>query len=764
MNQKFTRMLFVFVLSLVGTMSYGAVLSSADSCRASFVYNAQDGTVSFIDSSASASPIVAYTWNFGDGTSSNLKNPTHVYASGTYQANVCLTVKNQLNITGTVCKLITVRSAKSCSAEFVFDYSKDSIGSGYTFHFIDMSSPNVIGRTWSFGDGTFSSLQNPSHTYNIVPGATMEASLKIYTSTGCYDTVYRTISVPNITPAGNCDANFSYRYIQDSINTKATFEFTDASSGMGNNILETYWDFGDGSTSVEKYPRHTYTLPEGTKVNVRELITTSLNCRDTMVRTITIPYLSTSDSCYASFYYAAISDSVSSTVTVYFTDKSSPNVLSRRWNFGDGAYSTLKDPTHTYNLLPGSHITVWEYVNTSSMCFDSVSKVVVIPYPVHTDTCYANFSYAMDSTVSSGYGYRFTNTSSANATSWYWDFGDSTSSVLKDPRHVYRLSSSSVIVSLRIATSNNCTNTVKKTIVLPNSVKKYLISGKVKGTDGLLSSGIVVLYQKNSNGRFILKDAKVVTDGLFKFEQLDPAKYIMYAIPDITNSSKYLPTYYVNKIHWSNADVIDLKSNAQGLTLQMIAIKVLSGGAGSISGKVLSAGYVASQSESTLKSASQITYNVCLYTESGEIISSVAPDLNGNFTFDGLPYGKYSLNVEYPNLESSNMTVNLSPTSPTASGVQFTVDQIAMAVKAVEDGNGVTIYRTSASQIAVRVSEAGKYNISIVNITGSVLANASVLVFEANEEKIIDIGSVPSGMYLIKVQNGKDVHVKKIVK
>jgi PKD repeat protein len=754
-------MFSIFVLSLVGTMSYGAAFSNADSCRADFVYSTQNGTVAFVDSSSSTSSIVAYTWNFGDGTSSNLKNPTHSYASGIYQANVCLTVKNQLNISATICKTVTVRSVDSCYAGFSYTYTKDSIGSGYTFYFTDMSSSNVINRTWSFGDGTYSSLQNPSHTYNIVPGASVDVSLRVYTATGCYDTVYRTITVPNITPEP-CHAAFSYYSIKDSTGTGITVQFTDMSSS---NVVSRLWNFGDGTYSTLKNPSHRYTLSPGSQVTVSEYITTSSMCHDSVSQVVYIPYDVPTDTCNAHFTYYADYDSVATGVTVYFTDMSSSNVISRFWDFGDSISSTLMNPVHHYNLPSGSVVNVREIISTSFGCVDTFSTTIYINGQNHIDTCYAGFTYVQDSTVSSGFGYHFTNTSSASATNWYWDFGDGTSSVLQNPSHVYHLpAGTQVSVGLTINTSMNCTDSAFTIIAMPNVTGNYLISGKVTAKSGVLSSGIIVLYKKNSMGRFILKDANVITDGVFKFEHLDAGKYIVCAIPDINNSGIYLPTYYVSSLHWATANVIDLKSNAQGLTLKMIGVKSFGIGSGSISGNVIDNTYDTYSAESNLKSVTQITYNVYLYSESGEVISAVTPDASGKFNFESLPYGNYSLNVEYPNLESSNMTVSLTPATPTANNVQFRVDHNALSVNPVKDANEITVYYVSAGEVAVRVREAGKYSVSVVSITGSTLYHNSDVNFDANVDKIIDLSGIPSGTYLLKLQNNKGVLVKKLAK
>ncbi len=121
-------------------------------------------TVVFTDRSSSTifGAAEKWTWSFGDGSSSTLRNPAHLYAvPGTYtvrleaMANVG---SDEFTERGTVEKAVVVRRPLSAS----FDYR--SVGP-LTIQFTETSTGDVTGRYWWFGDGATSSARNPEHTY-----------------------------------------------------------------------------------------------------------------------------------------------------------------------------------------------------------------------------------------------------------------------------------------------------------------------------------------------------------------------------------------------------------------------------------------------------------------------------------------------------------------------------------------------------------------------------------------------------------------------
>ena len=123
--------------------------------------------------------VVSYEWTFGDGTSSTSQNPTHIYNSpGTYTAT--LTVTDDDRATGSDSVAITVTGSANKPPVAGASASPTSGTAPLTVAFTGTGSDSdgtVVSYEWTFGDGTSSTAQNPTHIYNS-PG-TYTATLTV---------------------------------------------------------------------------------------------------------------------------------------------------------------------------------------------------------------------------------------------------------------------------------------------------------------------------------------------------------------------------------------------------------------------------------------------------------------------------------------------------------------------------------------------------------------------------------------------------------
>ncbi len=182
---------------------------------ANFNFNVNGNIVTFTNASTSSGgTISSWAWDFGDSNTGNNANPTHSYTNpGIYV--VCLTVSASYKgmiCKDSICKEIVIRSLPGDRCDVVnLNASFSFNGSGNTFFFTDQSSINsnftISTWSWNFGDGSNSTIQNPSHTYASI--GNYNVCLIITSTNGmiiCHDTICKTILVP-FEPNERCPGN-----------------------------------------------------------------------------------------------------------------------------------------------------------------------------------------------------------------------------------------------------------------------------------------------------------------------------------------------------------------------------------------------------------------------------------------------------------------------------------------------------------------------------------------------------------------------------
>jgi PKD repeat protein len=210
-----------------------------------------------------------------------------------------------------------------------------------------------------------------------------------------------------------------------------TLVFTNTTT-IGTPPINYTWDFGDGLTSTEISPIHTYTLPGE--------YTVTLTATNSVGSDATSQAVSVGDIPLADFN---MPPQACQLAPVQFTNASS-GATSFAWSFGDGGSSTDANPTHAYSL-PGDFTAV--LTATSACGSDTISHTLsVIPPPT------AAFSYTPPSPLL-GQPLQFSDLSSGNPNAWMWDFGDGYLARLQNPQHVF-LSSGTYTVTL--SASNVC--------------------------------------------------------------------------------------------------------------------------------------------------------------------------------------------------------------------------------------------------------------------------------------------------------------------
>jgi PKD repeat protein len=216
------------------------------------------GVVQFTDASTGGTP-TAWAWDFGDTTTSAVRNPTKTYAaSGTYP--VRLTVTNETG-TSTVVRSVVV-SPPAPVAAFTFAPASPVAGEAIVFTNTSTGGP-ATSLSWDFGDGTPPSpLANPTKIYAL-PG-TYPVSLTATNAAGFTVSTRQVVVAPTPPPPV---PSFTGPV---SVDVGEPAQFTRTSTGGPATVIT--WDFGDGSPlfSGPNPPAHVYAVARTYTVTLTE--------------------------------------------------------------------------------------------------------------------------------------------------------------------------------------------------------------------------------------------------------------------------------------------------------------------------------------------------------------------------------------------------------------------------------------------------------------------------------------------------------------
>jgi len=359
--------------------------------------------INFTNTSSGA---ISYQWTLGNGNNSSLQNPSSSYINpGTY--TVTLIASSATGVKDTATSIVTILGDPI--ANFTASIFSTCAGGQVSFNNTSAGASSYI---WDFGDGSSSSVTNPSHSYNAAGVYNVKLiATNIY---GCQDIEIKSNYITvHPKPLANINVN---QYSACDVNT--IFQFT----GNSNNISAWNWNFGDGNTSAQQNPSHQYS--SGGSYPIRLIVTSTNGCVDTAYSTNNITI---GNSLIPSF---TMSDSGGcGNVTIQF-DCTVPNATTWLWDFGDGTTSTIDNPLHTYNTVGSYSITLT--VTTSSGC----NGTVTVPNIVKVDGMpFNNFTVVQDSGCAP-YTAQFVNLCSGAAT-YSWAFGNGQTSTLTNPSTMY---------------------------------------------------------------------------------------------------------------------------------------------------------------------------------------------------------------------------------------------------------------------------------------------------------------------------------------
>ncbi|NPD48322.1 PKD domain-containing protein, partial [Lentimicrobium sp. S6] len=413
---------------------------------------------------------------------------------------------------------------------------------GTPVDFTDLSTLNggaaIVSWEWDFDDpasGTdnTSTLQNPSHTYDIL--GDFQVSLTVTDGNGCSHNYTAGLGV-NPPPA----SNFSF--------TPACFgfdvEFTDLSTTSEGSITNWWWDFGDpasaNNTSTEKDPTHLFTAPGTYTVELK----TKAFGFNTITKEITVyqnpeAAFNSSTPCQG--------DAMQLTDATVLGDAA---INSWSWDFADGNTSTQSNPSHTYTAA-GDYMTTFTVTDENGCTHSTSQNVKVWENPTASfntnSACVKNLTEFSDISLDGD----------ASITAWQWTFGEASSGILNEstsqnPSHEYALPGS-YDVSFQVTDANTCVNTRTASVTItPAPVANFTSNALCFGEDinfsdqSVTSNGNIIAWNWQMGDGFTYssenpthqytspgdKDIRLIaTDNLNCVDTMDKT---LYVTPDFT--------------------------------------------------------------------------------------------------------------------------------------------------------------------------------------------------------------------------------------
>lgn len=417
-----------------------------------------------------------------------------MYTIENYLNSLKLDIMKRLLLTLIVVPFLGIMqaNAQGCQADFV----QDSI-SCPNVSFVDASTGNfpIVNWFWDFGDGNTSTLQNPWHSYTV--DGTFNVCLTTVTSDSCVSVTCQTVDINCLGGGGGavCQAN----YVLDT-NICPNVSFIDLSTSSSS-IVNWYWDFGDGNTSISQNPSHSFSANGA--YNVCLTTVSADSCASTYCSIVDINCLGGGSVCQSNF---ALDSSICPNVSFLDFSTAQAQIISWNWDFGDGNTSISQYPSHTYSAN-GNYTVCLTTISSDSCASTFCSTVNISCLGGGGGTpCQASFTSASYPDSTGGTVMYITNTSTVSpGMSYFWDFGDGNTSTDQYPVYAYT-ADGTYILCLTISDSS-CTSTYCDTIVVTGSQNGFTLvanpaaSASVENLE--LISG-VQLYPNPTNHNLIL--------------------------------------------------------------------------------------------------------------------------------------------------------------------------------------------------------------------------------------------------------------------
>lgn len=687
--------------------------------------------------------------------------------------------------------------------------------SGLTVKFTDSSSTQNLAATkyyWSFGDGTYSTDKNPSHSFSKA-GKYNVCHKVIDTANSCNNIICDSIEVGSVQT--NCKAGYSI--------SKSGLVVTLKNTSYTQNTAATRytWSFGDGNYASSKDATHTYA--KAGKYNLCLKVNDTANkCVNYFCDSVEVG--GKPCNAVATWGYSALKGAVT------FKPYATASGLVYIWSFGDGKSSYDKVPTHNYtssgtytvclivkdtvnkcdakvcnnitvNLsgkkcnaqyfskIVGRTIYVYAYDTTQSassyfwyysdgsatstgksashtyskggkytVCLRQVvgkdtcieCKVIVIP------GCIANWGYKVD-------GKKLTVEGVYSATAkYYWNFGDGNTSTDRFTTHTYS-SFGNYKVCLKVVDGKDSCEECKTM-----SIGQYTISGHVilAGSAKADCAKVWLIRYNEKDSSLYAVDSFIIPakDSLrtYKFTNVTPGVYRVKAALMKCNSAykKYIPTYFETALYWKSATYIKIyNAGRDNVDIKMIQGKN-PGGPGFVGGKVKAGA-------NKMEGDPMADVQVMLIDVNGDVADYTYSDENGDFSFDGIANGTYQVYAEINDIPTYPAYITITDNVSIINNIYIVVNttSIVTGIKGIEakaNNSTLAVYPNPAGEnlfVTLKNTQTTNATLKVYSMTGQVMTAENV-IFTGNNTVTVNTSTLPAGIYMLDLRNNEGLNEK----
>ena len=428
-------------------------------------------TKSFSAAASTNEPIASYLWNFGDGTTSTLANPSHTFPVGAYNIQLTIVTISGCSATKTLASAIKVGTNPSVN----FSATPRIACAKKMINFQDLSTGGVDSWLWSFGDGGSSTSQNPGYLYSDTGKFTVKL---VVSNNGCKDSIAFGEYIQILPPI----AKF---LVPLDCNSRFTKAFIDSSVGAD----QWRWNFGDGDSSILQNPTHTY-QNAGTYTVSLTVINLATGCDHTKTTTLII----SNERAAFNVNNSIVCRNVPNAVRVTSTNDSSKVTL-YEWNFGDGATTAVGNPiTHTYSNAGTYNIRL--VITDANGCRDSLVKQNVVKV-LGPNANFTAVTPVLCITDTARFSDQTTTDSLYRINLWTFDFGDSIRKNFSAAPFTHLYNTGGIFsVKLTVKDSFGCLDSIVKTnIITVGNPKVNFIAA-----DSMSCPGRPIVFSDSSSG------------------------------------------------------------------------------------------------------------------------------------------------------------------------------------------------------------------------------------------------------------------------